>query len=865
MAKKFATDSDIAPLFVHIMALSTTEVLDLKPWIERTERTVSQNPMVGWMHSVLGWGEYRQGHDNRAIERFHRSIETTADYFHVFNWAGLALAHQRAKREADARQWLSKCHQWREKAIRDMLEGDIFDSPFGDNGGNYWAMAYVWLLIREAEEAILGANAADSETLTRRRRDDETSLRLIRARALSVLGIPEKAIEADVLAVLSKRRKPEDLPAARRIASELQERVRKDPADQPQKSALATSLESIGVIQRELGQWNEAVDSLSKALAIREQLVQDSPKDALYQDDLRSTCTSLGLTFQKQRKWPETHRLLQRAAVIGEQLFPESAQLSGSARSPADSLLYLGELYLRLGLWHEASQCFDKSFRLTEPNNLAYWNDRALLLLLENDPNKYAQHCKALVKKFGSLNDPGTAAVVAGLMASTAHQVVDLKPWFESAQKMIDLNPPVHIWWALGRCEYGQGQTDRAIKYYQRSIEAMPDWHAHVFNWAGLAVAHRRAGREIDAREWLAKCHQWRDQAVHNMLEAEIFDSPFGDNGAYGAMGLAWLLIREAEDAILGASRADSETLPRRRRDDETSLRLIRARAFSVLGLPEKGIAELEGIAVPRGDGRLQLERIRCMYELGLLSRQGLATAIDDLLDRFTGSASLWTAAARLELSLGVWRRAEIAYARAFELEPKQEMDRWHDFAYACWQAGDRGAYLRLCARLAKNASAFTDLAGTIGFGHMLLWNQSPGSEVEWLHANAQTLAANSLTNCWPAFVLGVCEYRRGRHEQALAALRKSASVDPTSPTLQLTWLVMAMAHERLGHHAEARQWLEKAVRRVDDMRKVLPEPFNPAILFANEFDWRDFQILRREAEALILYDPGFPTDPFSR
>ena len=81
---------------------------------------------------------------------------------------------------------------------------------------------------------------------------------------------------------------------------------------------------------------------------------------------------------------------------------------------------------------------------------------------------------------------------------------------------------------------------------------------------------------------------------------------------------------------------------------------------------------------------------------------------------------------------------------------------------------------------------------------------------------------------------------------------------------MQFPWLLLAMSHERLGHHAEARQWLDKAIRSIDDHLKDLPEGVRPAIMFSNDFDWRDYQILRAEAEALILYDPIFPANPFA-
>jgi hypothetical protein len=62
----------------------------------------------------------------------------------------------------------------------------------------------------------------------------------------------------------------------------------------------------------------------------------------------------------------------------------------------------------------------------------------------------------------------------------------------------------------------------------------------------------------------------------------------------------------------------------------------------------------------------------------------------------------------------------------------------------------------------------------------------------------------------------------------------------------------LALAHHRLGHHEEARRWLNKT-----GDRKANPDP---------NAVWEELEIslLRSEAEAVILYDPVFPADPFA-
>ena len=61
----------------------------------------------------------------------------------------------------------------------------------------------------------------------------------------------------------------------------------------------------------------------------------------------------------------------------------------------------------------------------------------------------------------------------------------------------------------------------------------------------------------------------------------------------------------------------------------------------------------------------------------------------------------------------------------------------------------------------------------------------------------------------------------------------------------------LAMAHHRLGHRDESRRWLDRLGYR---------QPSAEPIDFWNELQIR---LLRSEAEAVILYDPVFPADPF--
>src|SRR5262249_26010959 len=99
---------------------------------------------------------------------------------------------------------------------------------------------------------------------------------------------------------------------------------------------------------------------------------------------------------------------------------------------------------------------------------------------------------------------------------------------------------------------------------------------------------------------------------------------------------------------------------------------------------------------------------------------------------------------------------------------------------------------------------------------------------------------------------LGAALYRAGRYEAAIGRMEDAiqARDGVGAPG---DWAFLALAHHRLGHRTEARRWLDR-------LREHQPSA-GPA-KFWNELEIR---LLRSEAEAVILYDPMFPKDPFAR
>ena len=97
---------------------------------------------------------------------------------------------------------------------------------------------------------------------------------------------------------------------------------------------------------------------------------------------------------------------------------------------------------------------------------------------------------------------------------------------------------------------------------------------------------------------------------------------------------------------------------------------------------------------------------------------------------------------------------------------------------------------------------------------------------------------------------LGAALYRAGRFDEAIRRLEESIQL-PNSESRQEYSAFLAMAHHRLGHRDEARHWLDRLQGYQPDSDRGF---------------WTELEIrlLRSEAEAVILYDPIFPADPFA-
>ncbi len=121
--------------------------------------------------------------------------------------------------------------------------------------------------------------------------------------------------------------------------------------------------------------------------------------------------------------------------------------------------------------------------------------------------------------------------------------------------------------------------------------------------------------------------------------------------------------------------------------------------------------------------------------------------------------------------------------------------------------------------------------------------------------------------NEWESLSRGIIDYREGRYAGAIRHLTEVSRSSMNAFARTLAHLFLAMANHRLGHEAEARRELDAARKPLDGLGGIYGagNSSRGGLMNYGWTEWVCATIVLREAEALIVYDPIFPADPFAR
>jgi tetratricopeptide (TPR) repeat protein len=189
------------------------------------------------------------------------------------------------------------------------------------------------------------------------------------------------------------------------------------------------------------------------------------------------------------------------------------------------------------------------------------------------------------------------------------------------------------------------------------------------------------------------------------------------------------------------------------------------------------------------------------------------------------------------------WREAADIVARIIELDPKDDLARFYRRILQ-YHLGDFDGY----RREPVGDSGVNSIERTADEIIPLIWRPS--------------VAGKMATEA----------YREGRYAEAVRYYKDVINVMRHPFTLTLTHLQLAKAHRKLAQSAEARKELEVARKQVSRLGRGSGAVAGMGLVSGEtglmDYGWTEWlfaRIVLDEADALIVYDPIFPADPFAR
>ncbi len=219
----------------------------------------------------------------------------------------------------------------------------------------------------------------------------------------------------------------------------------------------------------------------------------------------------------------------------------------------------------------------------------------------------------------------------------------------------------------------------------------------------------------------------------------------------------------------------------------------------------------------------------------------------------------------------GLWREAADQCDALLKLEPGRlgtgTLQRVWYFRSAILklQSGDVAGYRRSCAALVERLSGTEDPGVSGLVARACACGDSGIDPARSLRLAEQALAAYPLET-WRHGDLALACYRAGQFDRAIAQATLAVG-NPNGTARILGWHVLAMAHHRLGHTAEARRWLAQArafwhqESPLDaDCGALSVLPTSSLHWQEHWHDWPTFHVLFHEATLLLTGSPAAET-----
>lgn len=392
-----------------------------------------------------------------------------------------------------------------------------------------------------------------------------------------------------------------------------------------------------------------------------------------------------------------------------------------------------GALHAQICLWDEARADLSRALELQAPTVSHPWNWQAVLYLAHDDLAAQRRTAQTMLARFGTARDPILASDTVRTCAFCTPPLEE-QAVLDELGRVAAAARPYSPWNAYlqGLLDLQAGRYEQAAASFQQSLQQDRSWNGRSPAHAFLAVTYHHLKQPEQARRALALA----DETLDHWLRERAHTTD-------GFLPVHWRDWIEFESMCRRAHLLiDGEKLLL-----EPRLGALRARAYSILGDPQRALKELDAvIALRPRDAQLRMERYHFNRKhdatrAGLDFTLALTLGLDD--PAFLRTA-LYSAAEKQS-----WSLAALAADRLHRL---READT---------------AVLQECAEVFYRGGQYQQAA---------IWYRRA--------VERQPAAA------WLWARLGDCQFRLSQPEQAILAFQQATQLEPAN----------AGYHDALGH-----------------------------------------------------------------
>jgi tetratricopeptide (TPR) repeat protein len=204
---------------------------------------------------------------------------------------------------------------------------------------------------------------------------------------------------------------------------------------------------------------------------------------------------------------------------------------------------------------------------------------------------------------------------------------------------------------------------------------------------------------------------------------------------------------------------------------------------------------------------------------------------------------------ARAHIARRQWKKAAECFDQGFELEPATDGDSCFEYAATQLLARDRPGYRRTCAHMLARCQMTPPLRPYLAARACTLARDSADDPARPARLSWKELMQN-VTAFWSLTEQAALLVRAGRPRDAVPLLERSLTADGRPGRAVLNWLWLALAYQKLGKAEEARRWLDRAARWLDQQGGRMP--LETSALGLHPHNWLEAHVLRQEAETLL-------------